>query len=941
MAIEEQVIITIDLDNKNVKNAFEQIGESAKKTSKKINDSFGSRISNLFDGINNSILAVSATLSAAGAASIFFSEKMGSLASSTKNVGIAMISVLRDFKGLATIIPQIGRFLASTTTNIFGLTAAIAGAGVLLTSLGVTLRQSTNDAVRFAGFGVSAIGVALLGLSSLITFAILKVASLANAIGNRLVDVFKSATREFIELEKSMVIFNKTIENYDRLSHGAVGSTESWTIAVGKLSDQFNVSRNELRKSANEIVAVTSKLGLNEQQMKDLLKVSTEYAKINGKDLFQTTVNLVSALNGNGQAVQALGIKMSQAANTTFALKSGLDRTFASLSQNSKVSVRFNNLMKQYVGIVGIAAASTNTLSEQGKRLKVNQERLNESLGAGAAIIENNNILAFALNKVIGNVSDTVLKVAGFFGAFGARLLQVGGFILGFTFKIFALVKILKILNIILRNDATQSLFGKSIPFLGKSVNRLVEDLAGAKIQIKSISDLLSVAGKALPKAINSISTAIFGVSGASLTFGTAIKGAIGKLISGVRVVLPFILTLSAALLPIAITIGLIVVAFLALKKAFQEIEKRTGAFTELYAIMKNILLESGGIFEDITDFVKSMGRAITKVADVAFGLLITSVVGLIRLVTGLAQENPFNVFSQDTIKKITAVNKKLDGLTDSLRKSRFSIIALGEEGSRSIASIGAAISTVNIADLQRLKQALADVGKTDLEKITEEKDRRLQLITEGFNQELLSLISFENLKLKILEDFAIKRAALSGKAETNLEKKQRELQSLTEKTLLAGTANAFSAFGSALAKGDNALKAFADSALNTLGGFMVQFGTMVIAAGIASTALGESILEFNGAKAIAAGAALVVIGSAVQALSGGPASLGTAQNPASVVDADEDPISIDTDLPDKQTAVTINVQGTIIDPKSTGQTIAETLQEFFDTDGGQLVVNT
>ena len=908
-------------------------------------------------------------------------------------VSAATILVVRDLRGLLKILPNIGRFLGNSTRSLFGLTSALAGTGILLTTFGATLKESTNNTVKFSGVAIATLGLALTGMSALVGFAILKFAELAQVIGTKLVAVFRNATNEFIQLEKSMVIFNKTIENYNSLSHGAVGSTESWTKAVEDLSNQFNVSRNELRKSANEIVAVTSKLGLNEKQMKSLLKVSTEYAKINGKDLFQTTVNLVSALNGNGQAVQALGIKMNQAANTTFALKQGLDRSFASLSQNSKVAVRFNSLMKQYAGIVGIAAASTNTLAEQGAKLKINQERLNESLGAGAAIIENNQLVAFALNKVINNVSDTVLKITGFFGAFGARLLQIGGFVLGLSFKLFALFKVLKIIDIVLRNDATQSLFGRSIPLLGKSINTLVQDLIGAKVQIKSVGDIMKISGKAIPLALNNISKALFGVSKASLTFSGAISGGFKTIIKSAGSLITFLRPLLAVLLPVAATIALVVAAFLALKKAMEEIEERTSAFTELYSIITDALNDSESIFSSLVIAVKSFGKAILDVADVALGLLVTSIVGLVRILTELAVSNPFNVFSKQTIARLTDVNKKLDGLTASLTRTGFSIVALGEDGSRSIASLGKTIKDVNVNELQRLVKVIGDVGKTDLQKLARDRDDRLRLITSAFEQDLLLEAEFESLKLKIREDFAVKgnnllkgigttslqelildrdvrlsiiKEGLQQQLITLLEFKQKEAKILADfdlrrkdillksqsslkqlnnninksiiSSLAGGVSSAFKAFGRALAQGENALEAFGQSALNSLGGFMVQLGEMIILAGIATTSLGISLESFNGAGAIAAGAALVVLGSAIQSLSGGPAALGSQANPATVAPPQEDAINIDPDLPERQTAITINVEGTILDPVSTATQIAELLSEV--TDSNDILVN-
>jgi len=81
-------------------------------------------------------------------------------------------------------------------------------------------------------------------------------------------------------------------------------------------------------------------------------------------------------------------------------------------------------------------------------------------------------------------------------------------------------------------------------------------------------------------------------------------------------------------------------------------------------------------------------------------------------------------------------------------------------------------------------------------------------------------------------------------------------------------------ALGNALAQGENPIKAAGAAILGAIGGVLVQFGKMTIAAGIASTALATALKNpFNpasGVAAIAAGIGLVAIGSAVKAFAGG-----------------------------------------------------------------------
>ena len=81
-------------------------------------------------------------------------------------------------------------------------------------------------------------------------------------------------------------------------------------------------------------------------------------------------------------------------------------------------------------------------------------------------------------------------------------------------------------------------------------------------------------------------------------------------------------------------------------------------------------------------------------------------------------------------------------------------------------------------------------------------------------------------------------------------------------------------AIGNAFVNGESPLKAAGAAILGAIGGVLVQFGKLAIAAGIAQTALAQALTNpfdpTGGVRAIAAGIALVAIGSAVKSFAGG-----------------------------------------------------------------------
>jgi hypothetical protein len=153
-------------------------------------------------------------------------------------------------------------------------------------------------------------------------------------------------------------------------------------------------------------------------------------------------------------------------------------------------------------------------------------------------------------------------------------------------------------------------------------------------------------------------------------------------------------------------------------------------------------------------------------------------------------------------------------------------------------------------------------------------------------------------------------------------------------------SANAFAAFGQAIAEGDNALEAFGKSLLNSLGQAAIQMGSLFILQGIAYTYAGLA----NGPPLIAAGAALAVAGGVLSVIGGtGPRDAsgggGTAGGGIAFNDSNNNPVNDivapeDTEPLTPQTAVNLTINGNVLDRRETGLEIARILEEQFADQG-------
>lgn len=143
------------------------------------------------------------------------------------------------------------------------------------------------------------------------------------------------------------------------------------------------------------------------------------------------------------------------------------------------------------------------------------------------------------------------------------------------------------------------------------------------------------------------------------------------------------------------------------------------------------------------------------------------------------------------------------------------------------------------------------------------------------------------------------------------------------------GAGNAFAAFGSALASGENGLKAFADAAIKAVGQVAIQIGQAAILQGV--TFLFDPLRAGLGPPLIAAGAALAAFGGAIAGGGGGSRGAGASGGSAISTDPVIDPRSglpAPQDRVEPSTAVTVNIQGDVFDSEETGLRISNILRD-------------
>lgn len=802
--------------------------------------------------------------------------------------------------------------------GLFGFTSTLAsvGAGFALLNKSVQDSESAFGKLTFTLSGLGAVFFG--GLAAGIGFVIIKFAELGQIVGDKLVGFFVDAAKSFNVAEQELAVFGKVVENFDKLTLGNVGTIESWEGKIEDISSSFNIMSTDVRKSAQEIIAVTSQMGFNEDQMKKLLKVSTEYAKVNKKDVFETTVGVVAALNGQAQSVEKLGIKLGAASVQQFAYKKGLTQTLDSMTDNEKIQLRYNKLLSQYKTIAGIAAESAGTLADQNKRYEINVTRLTTALGAGARLIEQNNILAGLANLALNNLNDGVFKVVGAFGALGSRVVQVGAFLLEWSFKLFAVIKAVKILDVLLKSQQGMKAFSANIPLVNKSLNQMISSLSGAKIEVSSLKSLLSGFKGTAKGGLSSFLQFISGQGLKGATIMGVLRGAIVKLGFGLSAAASALTAFIAPLLPY-IAIGAAVAGvFVVIYKAVQTLEERTQFLATTWSILSDTIMEGSSVFQPVINFFTKLKDVTIELAHKGFGLIVTAFTKIGSAVAALGASNPFGVFGKDAVAKFAALEQKMNGFSSNLIAAKFDMRNLADEVSRKPA--GKSFIDVNLEELAKLRKELKDFSTNEFQRIKELEANRLSLLEaanakgllaageyellkgqavlnakEQVNEQLLTQLGtfhqselekinlqeesrlaiamrafessainkqmHETLMTQIHEDAANQRAEIDKKEAKNRQKTMGNLgQSLVN--IMSQT---MQMLGKGLIEGGSSFKQFLGIVLNVFGDMAIAIGTTALASIQAIQGLKASIAG-SGATGVALALGLIGIGAAMKA---------------------------------------------------------------------------
>lgn len=817
-----------------------------------------------------------------------------------KGVSKGVQSSESKIDGLFNSLRRVSTLIATappTGKGVFGLLTASAFTSAALESLSALVGKIDNQIAKKLSESLEKASFAIDAFSLALSFGISAVSKFAFELGTNLVKSLQGVANQSLKSTQTLDTFINVIENFNKSTDGAIGTSESWVELIERLSSKFNILTTDLQKGAQEIVLVGSQLGLTENQLKKLLTISSEYAKINKKELFPVALAFVKALNGQSLSAQTLGVKLTEASVKAFALKKGFEGTFEKLSENEKVQLRYNKLLKQYKDVGGIAENISTSLADSSNKLNVQVDNLTTSFGKGVAVIENYNVAAFALNKFTSFLSEGFVEFSGFLSALGARFLQITGLVINLAFKIFFLTKVFNALNIVLNSQSTiLKVLNTRLPLLNKSFIDLFDILNGGKTNAVQLTSIFTKLGEATSKITNIFKVvAKSPIKGVFIALGNILKLVTSSIRKLAIVLLPFI----GIFAKLSLVVGLVVGAFSLAKNSLAEIDKRTGVLTESYGILTSALKSSLSVLNPIVVIFNKFKDTLIDIGQRAFGLVVAGISKVISVVASLVASNPFGVFSEETVASFLAIEQRLDGFTSKIADAGFKLDEFSEGNKRAVASVGESLT----ATTATTTDAIFGI---------------LESFTIGVNEKL-------------------------GSTKESLKNFNDQANRIIKNGIVRSIAGGIQNIVTSLAKGEDVFANFGKFLLNTFGDLAIQLGTFFIAQGIATQAL----FQVNPPAAIiAAGAGLVALGSLLKAFGGGGESSqgaggaggfgGSFAGGESSLPEDSE-FTADRDEFQEKTNVQLVVQGSIFNTQETANALTNLLNENFDTTGAAL----
>lgn len=291
------------------------------------------------------------------------------------------IDLTVDTKGADAAIRQVQAKLAAVKDEQVNLTVRGSGADQFVAKLrrdiaaveakGVNLRVRQQEAIGRSpgagGAGIGGFGGALATGLGVGTGAAAATAAVG-AVKDGLAAVI-TTTKEAEQAQKALnIVYGQAAPIYQDIAKAQAAAA--------------NVSLTSTQQAVTQFATLRANYGLTGAQIEKLTQLTLDYAAVSGKDVVDVAQRLQSALRGEAEAAEALGLTLnSDAVKAMAAMTDEQRKNFESLDQVTKAQIIYRELLRQSANVQGAAAKNTDTLQGSWNRLAKESEGLATAIG--------------------------------------------------------------------------------------------------------------------------------------------------------------------------------------------------------------------------------------------------------------------------------------------------------------------------------------------------------------------------------------------------------------------------------------------------------------------------------------------------------------------------------------------------------------------------------
>jgi len=478
-----------------------------------------------------------------------------------------------------------------------------------LFALGQVMFATSEKTGKFVGALLIAASVLFGGFAIAVRYALNTLGNLSLAISDFLLDKMRIFEEKFRKAQVATEMFTFTLSGFRRELGEVVGTTSEWNQAIEDLFNTTLFARDDIQKSAAEIIAVGNAIGLTKDQQLAMLRLIPQHLKA-GDNMFDATVAFVRALDGFGQGVIKYGLHVGESAIEHSKLVEELEITARVMGDAEKAQARFAAIIEQSAPKLGLAEAQTRTIAGANIILEKTIEDLMIKMGESSIITVLYYTALTKLFRSIAKLPDGLVSAVGTLQDFLGVSLKVLGVILKMALPIVSLVFLYNLLNIaVTKSIVVQTILTKTFAIMNMAV--------GAQ----------SVAVISLTTLWANFNALLVGVVAKSLiAIKSILIGAAGAV---------WAMTKAVVANPLFWKWALIAGGIIAIAQGIRELERRTQFFSEALRSLTSFLqgaTNEGGNFarfiEWLSDLLKGVFRAAIEAVVAMLGTFINAFLG-------------------------------------------------------------------------------------------------------------------------------------------------------------------------------------------------------------------------------------------------------------------------------------------------------------------------